>query len=90
MDTGRNRLTGVEQDQELRKSQTGIFYDDQGIITGRYFFVDDDGTGVDFRQIFRIRIDGKGNIVLTCFFQAFYVTNDGLTVADDRPAQQCC
>ena len=32
----------------------------------------------------------KGNIVLTCFFQAFYVTNDGLTVADDRPAQQCC
>ena len=45
----RDRLAGVKQHEELGKSQTGIFYDDERIISGRNFFFDNDGTGMDLR-----------------------------------------
>jgi len=90
MDAWRDRLAGVKQHEELGKSQAGIFYDDERIISGRNFFFDNDGTGMDLRQIFRIRIDGKGNVLQTGFGQAFHVFNDGVTLADDRAAQQYC
>ena len=86
MDARRNRLAGMKQHEELGKSQAGIFYDDERIISGRNFFFDNDGAGVDLRQIFRIRIDGKGNVLLAGFGQALHVFNDGVTLADDRTA----
>ena len=49
MDARRDRLAGVKQHEELGKSQAGIFYDDERIISGRNFFFDNDGTGMDLR-----------------------------------------
>ena len=90
MDARRDRLAGMKQHEERGKCQAGCFFDDERIISGRNFFFVTDGSGLDLRLIFRIRIDGKGNVLQTGFGQAFHVFNDGVTLADDRAAQQYC
>ena len=90
MDARLYRLARMKQHKELGKSQARIFYDHQGIVAGRHFFFNHNGAGVDLRKIFRIGVDGEGNILLPRFRQPFNIRNHGAAVANHSSAQKFC
>ena len=79
-------LPGMKEFQQFGKSQARIFHKNEGVISCRIFFLRNNRTGMNLRQVFRIRFDGKRNVVAPGFGQSFDIGNLPIFIAYNRAA----